>query len=249
MEARITRRLSLTDAAEEGLEGAVYTLHHVLQDLTADLCVLRHLGFNRRKLGFLLIVADGDAALPPGFPALFDGGVIDVTTEHEGTIKGPLLFGSGLQLELEGLTYRLLGHILLAFLVLDVALERLQRDAAGRRDDVRIGPQRGQSPLQRGELLSQRVRAVAFEQLHQTVNAELRIAANEQMDVIGHDLQLDEVLPPALDLLSENRFEPFIYRWHEHLASVLRAEDDVISTDIDDVVVAAHVSHASSRTQ
>jgi hypothetical protein len=63
------------------------------------------------------------------------------------------------------------------------------------------------------------------------VNAELRVTANEQMHVIGQD-----------------NLQPLVYRWHEHVAPVLRAEDDVLPADVDDVVVAAHVSHAGSMT-
>lgn len=54
----------------------------------------------------------------------------------------------------------------------------------------------------------------------------MRVAPNEQMHVIGHDFRLDEFLPPPLNLLGESCFDPYISRQHEHLTSVLRAEDD-----------------------
>jgi hypothetical protein len=81
------------------------------------------------------------------------------------------------------------------------------------------------------------------------MNTELRVTADEQMHVIGHDLKLDEFLPPACDLLGTNRFEPFVYRRRQDLASVLRAEDDVLPTNIDDVMVAVYGGHAGSLTQ
>src|SRR5262249_36761349 len=98
VEARVARCLASLDAAEEGLEGPIYALHHVLQDLAVDRAVLRHLGFDGRKLGLLLVVADRDAALVPGFAALTNGSVVDLATEHQSTVKRPLLFGSGLEL-------------------------------------------------------------------------------------------------------------------------------------------------------
>ena len=62
------------------------------------------------------------------------------------------------------------------------------------------------------------MRARAFEQLDEPVNAELRITADEQMYVIGHDLHLDQLLPPPLELLDQDKLQPFIYRWCQHLA-------------------------------
>jgi hypothetical protein len=68
------------------------------------------------------------------------------------------------------------------------------------------------------------------------------------MPMIGQDLKLAEVLPPAFDLLGENRVQSFIYRGRQDLTAELRAEDDVIATDVDDIVVAAHGTQASSIT-
>jgi hypothetical protein len=75
-----------------------------------DFAVLWHLGFDARKLGFLLEVANGNTAPLPGFTAFAHGGVVDVVAERQGTLKHPLLFRSGLQFVLVGLAYRLLFH-------------------------------------------------------------------------------------------------------------------------------------------
>ena len=66
--------------------------------------------------------------------------------------------------------------------------------------------------------------AVPLERLHQPVHADLRLAAHQQLHVVGQDLPLDEVLPPALDLLGKDNFEPFVYGRHQHRTSVLGAE-------------------------
>jgi hypothetical protein len=87
---------------------------------------------------------------------------------------------------------------------------------------------------------------MVLEQFHQPVNAELRITPDEQMHMIRQDLQLDEFLPLSLDLLGEDNLQALVYRWHQHLAPVLGAKHHVIPADRDDVVGAAHVSHASS---
>jgi hypothetical protein len=87
---------------------------------------------------------------------------------------------------------------------------------------------------------------MALKQFHQPVNADLRIAAREQMDMVRQDFQLDEVLPLTLDLLGEDNFQPLVYRWHQHLAPVLLAEHHAIPANRHNGVVAAHVSHTSS---
>src|SRR5262249_10148062 len=97
--------------------------------------------------------------------------------------------------------------------------------------------------------LAQGVREIAREQLYQAVNTELRVTADEQVHVIGHDLQLEEFLPPVFDLLGKDSFESFVYRWRQYLAPVLGAEDDVIPTDVDDVVGAAQGGHAGRIIQ
>jgi hypothetical protein len=46
------------------------------------------------------VECQSDAAHPPGFASLADGGVVDVAAEHQGTLKHLLLLGAGLSLYL-----------------------------------------------------------------------------------------------------------------------------------------------------
>jgi len=50
-----------------------------------------------------------------------------------------------------------------------------------------------------------------FQQLHKAVNSEPWVTADKQVNMVGHDFQLNEFLSPAFDLLGKNRFEPVIY--------------------------------------
>src|SRR5262245_16480629 len=102
VEAGVSRRLARLHPAEVGLESTVYPLHHLLHDLAVDFAIFWHLRFDAGKFGFLLVVADRDAALLPGLSPFTNGGVVDMAAEHEGTVKHPLLLGSGLELVLEG---------------------------------------------------------------------------------------------------------------------------------------------------
>ena len=86
---------------------------------------------------------------------------------------------------------------------------------------------------------------MSFQEFHQSVN---QVTPDEQMNVLRHDLQLNEFLPPSFKLLGQNNFEPFIYWRRQHRTSVFRTEHHMISADGDDVVVTAHVFHASSTS-
>ncbi len=55
------------------------------------------------------------------------------------------------------------------------------------------------------------MRRVPFQEFHQPVNPELWVTPDEQVNVVRQDLQLNEFLPPALNLLGQNNLEPFIY--------------------------------------
>jgi hypothetical protein len=65
-----------------------------------DFAVLQHLRLDQWKLGILLVVAHRHATHPPGFPSFLNSGVVDVTTEHKGTVKDALLLQGGGELVL-----------------------------------------------------------------------------------------------------------------------------------------------------
>jgi hypothetical protein len=99
------------------LKGAVYPQHHILQDLGMDFAIFWHGLLDLWQLCFLVKVAEGDTAHPPGFASLPKGGVVDVATEHEDTIKHPLLLESGLEFILIGFLDTLLFHLKLFCLI------------------------------------------------------------------------------------------------------------------------------------
>jgi hypothetical protein len=76
-----------------------------------DFAVLWHGFLDARQLGFLLIVADGDTALLPRLTSLPNSSVVDMTAEHQGTPKYPLLFRSGLEFILIGFAHALVFHV------------------------------------------------------------------------------------------------------------------------------------------
>jgi hypothetical protein len=71
--------------------------------MRVNVCILRHLGADVLQLGFLPVAREGDAAPLVGRLSLFKRGVVELPTQHQDTIKFPLLFGSGPEFVLEGL--------------------------------------------------------------------------------------------------------------------------------------------------
>ena len=59
------------------------------------------------------------------------------------------------------------------------------------------------------------------------MNAELRVAIDEQVDVIRHDFLVEDYRIPFPAYLGEDRLEPVIHAGDQHLPAVLRAPDDV----------------------
>ena len=76
--------------------------------------------------------------------------------------------------------------------------------------------------------------------------SELWITFNEQMDMIWQDLYAKNVCLMLLTDFKNDLFQSFCYAQDEHLAPIFGAEDNVIPADIDDIVVAAQVTHANS---
>jgi hypothetical protein len=69
------------------------------------------------------------------------------------------------------------------------------------------------------------------------MNTELWVYLNQQVNVVWHDFQCDYFRPIFLGYLFEDGSATFRYVSHEHRASVLWAEHDVVLAGVHDVVV------------
>src|SRR5262249_27270717 len=97
--------------------GAFNTQYHILQRLRIDLRICRHSLFDAGQFSFLLVVADGDAAHPPRLTPLTDGGIVDLATQHQGTLQQPLLSEGRFESIRVGFTDTLLFHTILFCLI------------------------------------------------------------------------------------------------------------------------------------
>ena len=72
-------------------------------------------------------------------------------------------------------------------------LDDLERSAANGRDEVAVGPQGWEPGAQGWELLAQEPGGAALDRLDEAVDAGLRVDVDEEVDVIRHGLELDEL--------------------------------------------------------
>jgi hypothetical protein len=94
------------------VEGAIYPLHDLLQDLAVDLAVFWHHLRDTRQFRLLLVVGDRNTTQAPRLASLTNGCAIDMAAKRQGAINHPLLFRSWPTFVLEGFADGLLYHIL-----------------------------------------------------------------------------------------------------------------------------------------
>ena len=81
--------------------------------------------------------------------------------------------------------------------------------------------------------------------LDQPVDAVLRVALDEEVDVVGHRLQLDEVALTLFADFTDEFFEPLVHGSLDDGAAVLGAPHHVVRAAVDDVVVGPDFNHTA----
>src|SRR6266487_430608 len=125
----------------------------------------------------------------------------------------------------------------LAFLPLYIPLECFQSDTSNRGNKIAVRPKAWQFPLELGEFLTQVAAARSLDVLHEPMYPKLWITAYQQVYMIGHDFQFNQLLSPLLNGLHDNSFQSFVYGWYEHLTPILRTKHYMIVADIGYIVV------------
>jgi len=183
-EARITRHLALFVATVEGAKSFVQTPQKLLQaGRVQDAQRLRVGAALIPKVRPLLSVGDASLLALPGVPTLRQRRVVDVAGPPQETVKGSVLGGACEQPVVVG-AYHL--GTLLGF---DVVLDSLLRNAPGARDEVRTRPQRGQPRLEVRKLSSEYAGGVALELVRKALRRFGWVAADEHVNVVGHDFK------------------------------------------------------------
>src|SRR5690348_13107806 len=72
------------------------------------------------------------------------------------------------------------------------------------------------------------MRGSTLDEFHQSMDSKLRITADQQMDVIGHDLHLHKFLLPLLDAFLYEYLETGINWRYKDFASILGTEHHMV---------------------
>jgi hypothetical protein len=130
----------------------------------------------------------------------------------------------------------------------DVLLDHLQWSAANCGNEVAIGAEGREPGPKRLELLTQKPRRPTLDLLDQPVNPVLGVDPYQQVNVIGHGLQFDDLGIPLLAHLFDDLLQAVVHLPGDDGASVFRAPDDVVGAPVDNVVVGLDCNHVRQYT-
>src|SRR5262249_22713121 len=113
-------------------------------------------------------------------------------------------------------------------LVFDVLLNHFEWSTTNRGDKIGVGPQRRESRLEPRELLTQKPGRTAFDRTDQTMNAVLGIDFHEEMYMLGHDVQGQNVSTRFFADSLYNLFESSIDAVEKNGTAILWTPNNVI---------------------
>jgi hypothetical protein len=105
------------------------------------------------------------------------------------------------------------------------------------RNEVTVGPKRRKVRFQRRTLVSQQPRRSPLNDLDRAIYSELRVDINQQVDVVRHDLGLEQDAARFFSHFGNDLLGPPIHAIEQHLAPILRTKDHVVVTRKDKVAI------------
>ena len=240
--SREARLGSTLHPAEESLEGFIDATEHVLA--AGEICERQAtVRAHRLQLGSLVVVIDRLAAHPPCADPLLKGGVVEARGLAKLASEEDRLRGSRIETVFETETQ------LAALLPFDIFTDHGFAHRPDRTGIVATAPQRRQAGLEKRELLTQSVRAKSLQAVYDFGHADCRVAFDEQMHVVGHDLHAVNRQPQFGGLLSKQRLQPRIHRIDQYGAPVFGTPYDVVlQTENRTSIFGVSFAHASEYT-
>jgi hypothetical protein len=123
-------------------------------------------------------------------------------------------------------------------LIFNILFDDRQWRAANGGYEIRVRPQSRESAFQSGKLLAKQKRTQTLDPLHKFMNTQLRINFAKNMNVIGHDLKFDYFAFQFISDLLNDFLQPNIYTIHKHSAAILRTENNMVLTGVENMLVA-----------
>lgn len=179
--------------------------------------------FPRSQLGGCAFVARALASHTVGFGAIVQSPVEHIPHAAERSSKNLLLLCRWV----ESVSVGLDGHsnTLLRF---DVLLDFADRGTPRSAHEITVRPQGWKATLERWVFLAKQAARPALDCLYKSMNPELRIAVNQQMNMVGHHFNLLQSAIAFLANFGGNAFESHIDTLNQHVSPVFRAPDDVV---------------------
>lgn len=240
---------SALQPSEEGPEGSIEPAHRCLGRREVNAVVPDvdlALGFEPSRL---IPVANRELLGFVGGLALREAGVVEspMRLDHRRKHRGLPVVGPDAELGNRV-------HELLPFLAFDVATNRRFGYGSNAACVVAAAPERWQSRAERSELFSQLMRASALEATDQLSDASSRIRLDEQVNVVGHDLQCVDCSFEVESYRPEDLAEPILDATNENFTAILRAPHEVVlerkeGTSVLPVAFGDHVSQYSAGRQ
>jgi hypothetical protein len=128
-------------------------------------------------------------------------------------------------------------HGLHVLLILDVTLDNGPRCPTHGRNEVTVGPKRRKAGFKPPKLVSQQPGRPALNRLDHAMYSQLRIDVDQKMDVVWHDVDLNQDAVRFLDSFGNDLLEPPIDAIDQHLAPILRTKDHVVLARENDVSI------------
>ena len=122
-------------------------------------------------------------------------------------------------------------------LVLNILHDDGQGRTAYSANKIAIRPQSGQTAFNLREFFTQQARTPTFDKLNQAMNTKLRIATKQDMHMIRHDFQFDQIRTRFSADINYDLFQPCINAINQYFASILGTKDDMIFARIDYAVI------------
>ncbi len=182
-EPRIPRFLARLATPKESNKGLVQAAHCSLGRGEVETSEEGVVAAQVFEFGRLVSVVDAASMRLVLSSALFKAKVVEPSVRLQHDLKLTCLVEAGIQPEFEGAAH------LLPLLILDVTPDTGFGNSSTGPGEVASAPQRGQTRAQRRERGSQVVRRTPLKPVDQLCHASSWVGFNEQVNVIGHDLQ------------------------------------------------------------
>ena len=125
-------------------------------------------------------------------------------------------------------------HLGRLLLILDVTADHLKRRSAHRRAEPRVRPKRREAS-KRWELLAEQAAGTALEELDDLRERQTWVDLDQEVHVIGHDLESKHLDPALSTDLANDLLEMCSDGTDQDTPSILRAPDEVVLGRVGDV--------------